>query len=236
MINKRNVLDHQIRNEIYIFILKNPGLHFSELSRKLEIPKSTLDYHLNFLMKNNFISVRNDGGLKRFYISGKVGTKDKNLLGFLRKEVPFKIILSLLFPGHCSETELSKDLKLAFSTVNFHLNKLITKEIIKPAQRKSETFISSHGNKNFKFLKKQGRREIFYTFKNYETSENICRLLKTYKNSLVDPKIIDAYCDFIEERNHMFERNKNIKPLDFNSTIDNFIDILKEIFHFPFHF
>jgi len=165
MINKKNILDHQIRQEIYKSILKNPGLHFSELSRKLNIPKSTLDYHINFLMKNNFISVRNDGSLKRFYIYDKVGTKDKKLLGFLRKEVPFKIILNLLFPGYCSESELSKDLKLAFSTVNFHINKLLNKEIIKTTERKNDKLNIPLENKVFKIIKKQGRKEIFYTFK-----------------------------------------------------------------------
>jgi DNA-binding MarR family transcriptional regulator len=236
MKKKNKILDCKIRQDIYRYILKNPGLHFRELERKLNIPKSTLDYHINFLRKNNFISIKNDGNLKRFYIFGKVGTKDKKLLGLLRQDVPFKIIINLLVPGHCSETELSNDIKRAYSTISFHIDKLLTKEIIKPAERKEERFIASNKHNPFVPSKKQGRKEIFYTFKNYEITEDIHRLLMTYKKSMTNPNIIDAYNYFIKESNKVIESNKEIKNIDFNSTIDNFVHILKEIFPFPYHF
>jgi len=233
---KNDILDNQIRYEIFHSILKNPGLHFNELSRKLKIPKSTLLYHINFLMKKNLINYRNDGKFKRFYIIGKVGTKDKKLLGFLRKEVPLKIIVNLLFPGRCSESELSKDLNLAYSTVGFHINNLLNSDVIRPLDRKNGKSIYNTKKKKIINLKKKGRKEIVYTFKDYETKKDIYRLIKTFNNSLSYPNLTDTYNNLVDEGDLVFEINKNGKYLKFNLAIDNFLNMIKEIFYFPFQF
>ena len=48
--HKRNViLELEKRRKIYNYILTNPGLHFNEIVRGLQIPKTTLEYHLNYL-------------------------------------------------------------------------------------------------------------------------------------------------------------------------------------------
>ena len=41
----------ETRRKIYTHILKAPGLHEREISRVLNIPLSTLDYHIQFLNK-----------------------------------------------------------------------------------------------------------------------------------------------------------------------------------------
>jgi len=46
---KKDALDLEIRRSIYNHILKSPGLHERELARVLDIPLSTLDYHLYYI-------------------------------------------------------------------------------------------------------------------------------------------------------------------------------------------
>lgn len=99
MINKNDILKLQIRNEIYNFIQKNPGLHFRELSRKLNIPKTTLIYHLHYLEKLDIVISKTVQGYKRFYIKEKVGIKDKEIINILRQEIPLRIVLLLMTPG-----------------------------------------------------------------------------------------------------------------------------------------
>ena len=58
LMRKEELLKLKIRRQIYQFILKYPGFHFSEISRKLKIPKTTLNYHLSYLEKYGFIVVK----------------------------------------------------------------------------------------------------------------------------------------------------------------------------------
>ncbi len=235
MISKNNILDLEVRRNIYQVISKNPGLHFREISRKMNIPKTTLDYHINFLLKSNILSVKDDGNYKRFFISGKVGSKDKVILGFLRQEVPFKILISFLFPGFCSEMEISKDLKLAYSTVHFHITKLIENEIIRPAEGKDGRFISALDHKPY-VIKQSVGREKFYTFKDQKTLEDIKRILITHKKNLLDPKLIYVYNEFNKEWDKVYEIKNFKKFFGFKKTIDNFMENLEDIFFFPYQF
>jgi DNA-binding MarR family transcriptional regulator len=251
MISRRNILDLKSRRDLYQFISKNPGLHISELSKKTNIPRSTLMHHLKYLMKINLISDKADGGLKRFYTYHLVGTKDKELLGHLRKKVTFRIIMYLFFPGLCSNVELAKELKLRSSTIDYHIKKLLDAGIIKTvegkdgklfiagiirsAEEKESRFVSQQKRKQF-VLKKPIGREIFYNFKNRDIADNIYRLLITHKDGMLDSSVIDAYSNFVTEWYNLHEYKRPKKLLNFDSTIDNIINILEEIMHFPFHF
>lgn len=119
------------RRKIYKYILENPGVHFSELSKKLCIPKTTLLYHLSFLEKNEFIIVTSEDSFKRYYCLRKVGVKTKKIFSILRQETPRKIMLFILlhrdFP---SQIEISHFINKHPTTVAFHLEKLIEKDLV----------------------------------------------------------------------------------------------------------
>ena len=75
---KNGILELETRRRIYNFILKNPGLHLREISRRSNIPKTTLIYHLNFLEKQGLIKTEANSRFTRYYTTNKVGKKDKN--------------------------------------------------------------------------------------------------------------------------------------------------------------
>ena len=235
MISKRNILNLKSRRDIYQFISENPGLHINEISKRINMPRSTLTHHLRYLRKLNLINVKADGSLKRFYICDRVGIKDQELLGLLRQRTTFKIIMYLFYPGVCSKAELAKDLKLHPSTVDPHIKKLLDTGIIRPAEVKDGGFVSHREHKPIIFKKPVGR-EIFYVLKDRETVVDIYRLLITHKESMIDASIIDTYNEFTEEWDRVCEGKRPKKRFGFNSTVDNFVDILEEIFHFPYHF
>jgi predicted transcriptional regulator len=99
LMKKRGVIKLKTRMLIYNYILKHPGLHFRELSRELKIPKSTLDYHLNFLKKLELIKVKSNNRYKRYYAMKQVDRRDKELINILRQEVPLKIVIHLMVQG-----------------------------------------------------------------------------------------------------------------------------------------
>ena len=78
-----DALDFKRRIEIYNFILKYPGLHLSELSRKLNIPKSTMFYHLNMLKKHSFIVSKSNNRYTRYYAANNLSEIEKKFLNFL---------------------------------------------------------------------------------------------------------------------------------------------------------
>jgi len=99
MISKENILKLGTRRKIYNFILEYPGLHLRELSRRTNIPLGVLRHHLNFLKKQGLVIKKTDRRYVRYYVTQKVGKKDKEIINLLRQEVPRRIILLLLSPG-----------------------------------------------------------------------------------------------------------------------------------------
>lgn len=94
---KRNIFDLEQRRRIYNFILKNPGLHQREISRQMNIPFSTLRYHLKYLEKQNLLSLKNFEGNYKYFVNYKINQKEKELLNILRKEIPRRIILCIIY-------------------------------------------------------------------------------------------------------------------------------------------
>jgi predicted transcriptional regulator len=136
MTAKENILELETRKKIYDFIFQNPGLHMRELSRDLEIPKTTLSYHLNFFIKNQMVSEKKDNGYKRYFISKTKGTADKKLFSLLREPIPRNIILLLVLYPPISKKEIINLLKEYLkinkhpTTIDFHIKKLVKMNIV----------------------------------------------------------------------------------------------------------
>jgi len=165
MMVKREGLELETRQEIHNYILKNPGLCLNEISRKLKISKSTLNYHLNYLKKLGVIIAKSTNRYVRFYIVNKVGNGDKKIINIIRQDIPFKIIAYLLLNPNSSQIEISKFLKKHPTTIAFHLEKLANIDVVTGKPR---------GN------------EINYKIKN---EEEIFGLLDKYKDSFFDDTV-----------------------------------------------
>jgi len=127
---KENIPKMSARKEIYNLILKYPGLHLTELSRKTNIPKTTMYYHLNCLKKNEIITTRNEGKYVRYYVANNIGNKDKKIINLLRQDIPYKIIMLLYLNPNSTQAEISKCLNRHPTTISFHLEKLIDQDIV----------------------------------------------------------------------------------------------------------
>lgn len=129
----KSILKLEKRRKIYNYILKYPGVHLSELSKKLNIPKTTLFYHLNYLKKCELVLVKSADRFSRYYGVRKVGEKNKKIFVILRQEIPRKIMLYLIlhkdFP---SQVEISKHLRKHPTTISFHLDKLMDIGLVRP--------------------------------------------------------------------------------------------------------
>ncbi|MFW3146300.1 MAG: winged helix-turn-helix transcriptional regulator [Thermoplasmatota archaeon] len=128
---KEDPLQLDTRREIFELIKSSPGVHFREISRRLDIPMGVVEYHINFLLKRDMIVARKEGRYKRYYTEGKVGSRDKKVLAFLRKDIPRAILMYLMLNPGARHRDIKSELDIGGSTLSFHLKKMIRKEVVR---------------------------------------------------------------------------------------------------------
>lgn len=99
MITKKDILELETRKEIFNLILKHPGLHLRELSRRIDLSLGGLRHHLKYLRKQEYVVTKSYRRYTRYYVSKEVGKTDKELLNLMRQDIPRKIVMLLLCPG-----------------------------------------------------------------------------------------------------------------------------------------
>jgi DNA-binding transcriptional ArsR family regulator len=225
----KDTLDPINRKMLYEYISKYPGLHQRELCRKLNLPYSTLRYHLKYLIKRSVIKTQKQDGYVRYYIVNTIDNQQKKVLNILRQEVPRNIIIYLLGSSCASQIELSKSLEKHPTTIEFHLKKLLKMNIIEYAP------INNIGiHVELKLLKTIERSPI--------SNEKIYRLkepyfindtVKLYKKISIDHN----YCDLLTAIHKFWSKNE--KPInkskDTNGLIDSLEEIFFEIIPHPYH-
>jgi len=173
MNTREKVLENEHRRTIYNFVKKNPGLHMRELQRRLKIPLSTLEYHLDYLERKEILSIEDDRRYCR-YFAEKHSPEEKNLLSALRQKRLREIILLVLSEKLVSFKELSSELKISDSTLSYYLCFLVEKDIL---------------------AKERIAAETCYRVKSEKT---VVRSLLCYKNSFVDKMVDNVLAVFLD--------------------------------------
>jgi len=124
LVSKKNILKLKKRRKIYEFVDKNPGLNVREISRKLNIPITSLSYHLKYLKKLDLIEEKQEGNYKKIFIMNKISVFDKKMLSIIRNKNSCKILIYVYCMLLCSKVELSKELDIPQPTVSYYINKL----------------------------------------------------------------------------------------------------------------
>ena len=215
MISRKNILKLEARRKIYQFILKNPGSYLREFSRKMNIPKTTVEHHLRYLKKHGFLEVKSEDGYTRYYAAKKVSEIDKKLFDLFRQDTPRTIILLLLISFGLSQAQMIKiakqwknhPSKIGIylnkhpSTISYYFNKLVAMDIIEGIPNGNET----------KYIIKNP--EIFLD------------LIITYENSLMKD---DSVYPFIK---YLVSPDKEKIYL----AIDHVIETVYEVCPHPYH-
>jgi predicted transcriptional regulator len=168
-------LDLETRREIFELISNFPGLHFREILRRLDISSGNLNYQLSYMVKHDLIVTIADGNLKRYYIIGKVKSKEKRILACLRNETARGLVLYLLLNPNTQFNELSKNFDLAPSKLAYHLKKLVEKDIIEK--------------------KKEGRITLYKA----KDEDAIANVLISYRPSFLD-SIVESFLESWKQR------------------------------------
>jgi len=132
-------LDVGARKRIFDFVSSSPGCHLRELQRRLGIPLGTLEYHLKYLVDREYLSIRDEGGYKRYYPVGTMRSVDKNILSLLRQDIPRRLVMHLLLHPNSKFGDLAERFDVAPSTLSFHVTKLLKAGIVSKTRQGRET-------------------------------------------------------------------------------------------------
>ncbi|HII16363.1 TPA: winged helix-turn-helix transcriptional regulator [Candidatus Woesearchaeota archaeon] len=172
---EKQVLSVEARRRLYRLVREHAGLHFREIERKSLLPTGTVQYHLGYLCRQGLLKSEKDSHSLR-YFPMEFTAESKQLMAILRQRSMRSILLFLLAHHGCSHEEITKSVKLAPSTVSWHLRKL-----------EDAGAIASE---------KDGRKTRFSLLIN---SQEVINLLITYKKSFLD-SVVDNVIEMWESR------------------------------------
>jgi predicted transcriptional regulator len=179
---KDEILESERRRKIYASIEASPGIHLRELQRILDMPLTTLDYHLSYMTRRKVLFAETEGHHKRYYTK-PLDFEDKKVLTALRQKRMREIVLTVLETGKAKNQLLAERLKLSHSTLSSYLKYLVNKNIL---------------------AKEKIGYENLYTIRD---EDRVAKVLIAYKPSFLD-KLVDHALDIWMETHSRKEKPK----------------------------
>ena len=224
---KRNVLKLEMRRMIYNLILKHPGLHIREMQRRVNMPYTSLKYHLDYLVKRNLIVSKTYRRYQRYFTKDSMSQESKKIISILREKTTNGIIIFLLVNVCSSRNELSEELGKDAATVTFHLNKLYELDLIEKAIVNDEGVLLP--NHKLTYDRKPVGNEILYKLKNPRL---IYDALIIYQNSLSEIDNIERILNYF---NYMISDGIPKKIKNSTSSLNSIEEVLYTVFPHPYY-
>lgn len=165
LMHKEAILENENRRKIYSLIEHHQGIHLRELQRLLDMPLTTLEYHLSYMTRKKLVYGEKEDQFRRYYTK-PLDPEDKKVLSVLRQKKMREIVLTIISLEQPKYQNLADNLKLPHSTLSFYLKYLVEKGILEREKIGYETIYSVKGE------------------------ERVAKVLIAYKASLFD-KLID---------------------------------------------
>jgi predicted transcriptional regulator len=168
-------LELENRKRLFECVRINPGLHFREIQRRTNMPIGVLEYHLNYLVDRNVLTLDKQESFSRYYPGGQIGADKQRILSALRQEIPRGIIIYLLKNPGCTHGALLQNFTISGGTLSYHVKKLVGKGVVK--------------------LEKAGRESRMTVI----DPEKVSDLLIVYRRTFFD-KLVDDFVSLYVER------------------------------------
>lgn len=170
---KELILENENRRKIYAAVEKNQGIHFRDIQRLLDMPLTTLEYHLSYLTRKQILYSEREGNLRRYYTK-PLDAEDKKVLSALRQNKMREIVLIVVANQKAKYQFLAEYLGLPNSTLSFYLKYLVDGGIL---------------------LREKVGYENIYTVKD---EERVSKVLVSYKQSFLDKLVDKALSTWLE--------------------------------------
>jgi predicted transcriptional regulator len=118
------LLDLPLRKRITEYIRRNPGVHFRQISRDLDLAVGQVDFHLNALVKGEVLVKETGTGNVRFFVRDKFSKDERKAMSILRREIPRGIVLYLLDNPGSGPSKILENFNFTSATMSYHLRRL----------------------------------------------------------------------------------------------------------------
>jgi len=131
-VTAENVLDTEVRKNLYEYIEEYPGSHLREIARELDLKPSNAAWHLRKLEQTNLVRSRDIGGKKVYYLvdGGVEARKEAVAEAILRNRNACRIMEYLAENPGKHLLEIAHALDLNHHTVKWHIKKMYLAELI----------------------------------------------------------------------------------------------------------
>jgi len=131
-VTAENVLNTEIRKNLYNYIDDYPGSHLREIARELDLKPSNAAWHLRKLEQTNLVRSRTIGGKKVYYLveGGAEARIEAIAESILRNKNARDILLYLTDNPGKHLLEIANALDLNHHTVKWHIKKMYLAELI----------------------------------------------------------------------------------------------------------
>lgn len=113
-----------VRQAVDRHVESNPGVHFNELARNLDIATGQAQYHLHNLLDAGSLDTQEVRGRTHYFPPGYEPWEQRTI-ALLRRETVRSIIVAALEDPEPSAAGLADELDVARSTISWHVSTLV---------------------------------------------------------------------------------------------------------------
>lgn len=117
------------RDRIRRHVAANPGVHFNELARELDLATGQVQYHLKKLRRTNDVVSESLYGRTHYY-TPEYDATERGAIAVLRRETARDALLYLISEGPSPPSTVAADLDIARSTLEWHLDHLLEQDLV----------------------------------------------------------------------------------------------------------
>lgn len=134
-IRNSQVLKHPLRARLLELVQEEPGVHLTELTRRLETNKTTALHHVRKLLHAGLLWENRDHGYTCYYAARSMDYNVMAAVPLLKSEAARRIVEHIMAHPGANLSQVAEHAGIKVSTANYHLERLKTCGIVE-AQRK----------------------------------------------------------------------------------------------------
>ncbi len=123
-LRENQVLEHPTRSRIMQELEREPGLHHSELCRRMGAGNGVVEHHLRILVANDLVVRRKEAGYACFFPARGVDRRDSAAMPWLKSQGARKVMVSVVARPGQSGKDIAAASGLDPATVTYHLKRL----------------------------------------------------------------------------------------------------------------
>ncbi len=117
-------------DRVFEFIYNNPGSHFRKIKKELDLSIGTIQYQVNKLEKDGKIVSIRHRFYKFYFPNGVFQEHEKDILQVFNNASLRNVLLLIIEKKNPSKHEITNVLNISYSSVNWHLEHLMSYHMI----------------------------------------------------------------------------------------------------------